>query len=210
MMERLKKSSLPLGPVFSVTLIGVLLLSAFLYYRAVKIQRFLEPALAISQPRIKFSRNINNLLIREFGKEETKGIRFRTGSIIVEQSLLFPEAGNMNAAEPAVLEKFGRFFLSALNSPDIRDNISIIMVAVRVPADSGRARRDQLQNRAEAVLNSIYKVTPDLERRFGTYFVATTLPVIPAEKGTGWMEFRIIPSEMLHIEVLQRLEKYSH
>jgi len=64
----INKFILPPGPILILTLIGLLLLSALLYYRAVKIQRFLEPVLAITQPRIAFSKNIYNLLLREFGK----------------------------------------------------------------------------------------------------------------------------------------------
>ena len=93
---RIKKFILPPGPILILTLIGLLLLSALLYYRAVRIQRFLEPALAITQPRITFSKNINNLILREFGKEESKGIKFRTGSILVEQSLLVDGVHNIN------------------------------------------------------------------------------------------------------------------
>ena len=210
----IKKFILPPGPILSLTLIGLLLLSALLYYRAVKIQRFLEPALAITQPRIIFSKNINNLLLREFGKEESKGIKFKAGSILVEQSLLFAGVHNINGEEPAVLKKLGRVFLAALSDPDIRDNISLIIVSTRLPLSpeitSNKEFRYQIQNRAELILNSMYKVAPELERKYGRYFAATALPVDPAVKETDWIEFRIIPTERLHIEVLQRLEKYAH
>ena len=38
----------PAGPLLSLALIGVMLLSAVLYYRAVRIQRFLEPSVAVT------------------------------------------------------------------------------------------------------------------------------------------------------------------
>jgi hypothetical protein len=212
----IKKFILPPGPILSLTLIGLLLLSALLYYRAVKIQRFLEPVLAITQPRITFSKNINELLFREFGKEESKGIKFKAGSILVEQSLLFAGVHNINITgeEPVVLKKLGHVFLAALSDPDIRDNISLIIVSTRLPLRpeiaSNKEFRYQIQNRAELILNSMYKVTPELEKKYGTYFAATALPVDPALKDIDWIEFRIIPTEKLHIEVLQRLEKYAH
>src|SRR5512143_3698017 len=87
--DAIKKIIPPLGPLFSLTLIGLILLNAIIYYRAVKIQRFLEPALAISEPRMKFTRDIRDLLSREFSPDQMKGIRFRAGTIIVDQSLLF-------------------------------------------------------------------------------------------------------------------------
>lgn len=204
----------PPGPLLSLILIGVLLLSGLLYYRAVKIQRFLEPALAISQPRIKFSKNINNLLLKEFGKEESRRIRFRAGSILVERSLLFAGDRNIERAEPEILKKLSHVFLSALNDPATRDNISLIMVGIRFPVGpditSNEESRYQILKRAASILGSIYAAEPKLERDYGKYFAAIAMPVDPEVKEINWIEFRIIPSEMLHIEVLQRLEKYAY
>ena len=210
----IKKFILPPGPILILTLIGLLLLSALLYYRAVKIQRFLEPALAITQPRITFSKNINNLLLREFGKEESEGIKFKAGSIFVEQSLLISGVRNIKGEDTVVLKKLGRVFMDAFSDPDIRDNISLILVIARPPLSpekiSNKELRYQIQNRAGLILNSIYKVAPGLESNYGRYFAATALPVGRAVKETEWIEFRIIPTEKLHIEVLQSLEKYAH
>ncbi len=208
----IKKFILPPGPILILTLIGLLLLSALLYYRAVRIQRFLEPALAISQPRITFSRNINNLLLREFG-EESEGIKFSTGSILVDQSLLTAGVHKING-EDTVLKKLGRVFWAALSDPAISDNISLIIVSTRLPLSPeirpDKESRYQVQNRAELILNSMYEAAPGLERKYGRYFTAAALPVDPAVKDTDWIEFRIIPTERLHIEVLQRLEKYAY
>ncbi len=77
------------GPVLSLLLIGLVLLSALLYYRAVKIQRFLEPALAISQPRNEFSKSIKLIFQQEFGAESIKGLRVKASSILIERSFLF-------------------------------------------------------------------------------------------------------------------------
>jgi hypothetical protein len=205
-----KKFILPPGPILILTLIGLLLLSALLYYRAVKIQ----PVLAITQPRITFSKNINNLLLREFGNEESKGIKFKSGSILIDQSLLIAGVHNINGEDTVVLQKLGRVFLAALSDPAIRDNISLIIVSTRRPLSpemrANKEVRYQMQNRAELILNSMYKATPGLESNYGRYFAATVLSVDPAIKETEWIEFRIIPTEKLHIDVLQKLEKYAH
>ncbi|SPP99722.1 hypothetical protein NBG4_110025 [Candidatus Sulfobium mesophilum] len=212
--ESIRKFILPPGPILSILLIGLLLLSVLLYYRAITIQRFFEPALAMTQPRIKFSNNINNLLLKEFGKEEIKGIKFKTGSILIEQSMLFPDTQNIDVAEPVILEKLGHVILSALSDPDIRDNISLIIVITRFPLNSGitsnKELRYQLQRRAELIRESLFSIEPQLEEKYGTYFAATAMAVDPTVKETNWIEFRIISTEMLHIEVLKRLEKYAH
>lgn len=205
----------PLGPLFSLTLIGLILLSAIIYYRAVKIQRFLEPALAISEPRMKFTQNIRDLLAREFSPNQMKGIRFRAGTIIVDQSLLFerahPEGG---PTEPVVLRKLSRVLHAALANPEIRENISLILINARFPVGQdtmlNRQIRFEIQERAVMILNSLYTIDPKLENDYAQYFAATSLPASIPEKGGPVVEFRIIPTERLHIEVLQRLEQYAY
>jgi hypothetical protein len=49
---------------------------------------------------------------------------------------------------------------------------------------------------------------PELETTYGLFFEATATPVYSQRIDTDWVNFRIIPSERLHIEVLQKLEKY--
>lgn len=133
----IKKIVISTGPILSLTLIGILVLSALLYYRAVKIQRFLEPALAITEPRIKFNQEINNLLIKEFGTT-AQGITFRRGSIFVDQALLYDIPHHEKGAKPVMLDKLSRVFLSALSSPDISSHISLILISINLPltADS--------------------------------------------------------------------------
>ncbi len=210
--ETVRKFILPPGPILSLTLIGILLLSAVVYYRAVKIQRFLEPALAFSEPRLKFSQNINKLLAKEFGTKETSGVRFRAGAIFIEQSLIFPAGQIIKPDESPVLRKLGHVFMSALDDPDIRDNISLIMVSSRLPLstnpDLNRALRFQLQGRAMVILNALYSAEPGMEQKYGKYFASTAVPVDGPLTEANWIEFRIIPTERFHIELLQRLEKY--
>jgi hypothetical protein len=214
-LSAVKKWIPPLGPLFSLTLIGLILLSAIVYYRAVKIQRFLEPALAISEPRMKFTRNIRDLLAREFGPGQMKGIRFRFGTILVDESLIFERVHPMGVAPGhAVLGKLSRVFTAALDNPETRENISLILISVRFPLSKdmilNRQARFEVQDRAVLILNSLYTIEPRIERDYAKYFAATSFPSSTPEKGGQVIEFRIIPTERLHIEVLQRLERYAY
>lgn len=210
--ETIKKFILPPGPILSLTLIGLLLLSAVLYYRATKIQRFLEPALAVSEPRIKFTQSMNALLSQEFGAAKKDGIIFRAGSIFIDESLLFDNAHSLNSPDAVIMKKLSRFFLSAFNDPAIRNNISLVLICTRVPLGSDSAlnkgMRFSMQERSLSILNALYAADPELAKNFGTYFAATAMSVNDAATGSGSIEFRIVPTEILHIEVLQRLMKY--
>jgi len=209
--EKIGKYLLPPGPILSLTLIGLLLLSAVVYYRAVKIQRFLEPALAISQPRMQFTGEMNNLLMKDFGPEKAAGVTFRSGSVLVEQRLLFSGAPQMAGLEDLTVKKLASVFLAALEDPRTRDHISLFLVSTRLPlsldAELNKVRRLHLQERADGILASLFAAEPQLEKRYGRYFAATVLPV-GTDSEAAWIEFRIVPTERLHIEVLKRLGKY--
>jgi hypothetical protein len=210
--DSIKKFILPPGPILSLALIGLLLLSALLYYRAVKIQRFMEPALAISQPKVKFTQSINRLLSQEFGTKEIEGVKFRAGSILVDQSRFFEDSRHAKGFDRTALNKLSRVFLSALSNEDIRKNISLIMVNIRYPVgkdpELNRVMSLQSQQNAWLLLNALYAAEPQLGNKYGTYFVAAAMPVNRVVKEINWIEFRIVPTEHLHIEVLQKLEKY--
>ena len=209
----IKKFILPPGPILGLMLAGMLLLSAVLYYRAVRIQRFLEPALAISQPRNEFARSINSLLIKEFGTEEVRGIRFKTGSVFVEGSLLFDNGNSMKGSAYTILKKLGHVFMSALNNSNTRAHIDLILVTARFPVNpdtklNNKMRIDMRRN-AELILYSMYKSEPELEKNYGTYLAATAMPVSASAEEASWVEFRIIPTELVHIEMLLKLGKYT-
>lgn len=209
----INKLKLPFGPLVGITLIGLLLLSSLLYYRAIKIQRFLEPALALSEPRIKFNNDITALIEKEFGKNP-KGILFRSGSIYVDPALLFRSAHNEEGSNPVMLRKLGRVFLSALGDPDIRSRISLILVSTHLPITPdiklNKALRFQIQERTTLILNALYTAEPTLEKEHGTYFAVTAIPKIIPINEPNWIEFQMIPTERLHIDVLERLEKYAY
>lgn len=205
--ENIRKFFLPPGPILALTLIGLMLLSALLYYRSVRIQRFLEPALAMSEPRLKFGQNINDLISKEFGAEEIDGIKFKSNSIFVRQSLLFTSS---NGLRSDTIKKLANIFLSALNNPDIRKHISIILVSARMPINNmDKQQLLLLQQMAGQILEALYASEPKLEKEFNKYFGSTALTSDSKIKELNLIEFRIVPSEQLHIEVLQRLMKYA-
>ena len=204
---------MPTGPILSMILIGLLLLSALLYYQSVKIQRFLEPALAISEPRMKFNQDIYNLLIKEFGTT-AKWITYKSGSIFIEPSLLYSTAHGIKNYHPLVLKKLSRVFFSALSELDIRSRISLILISInfRHTKDTklNHELRLQIQERAALILNLLYAAEPELENKFGESFAVTAMPSSATGEKSTWVEFRMVPTERLHIDVLERLEEYSY
>ncbi len=163
---------------------------------------------------MKFTQNIRDLLAREFSPHQMKGIRFRAGTIIVDQSLLFERAHSEGGPVPEVLRKLSRVFHAALNNQETRENISLILINAKYPLskDTMRSRqiRFEVQDRAVLILNSLFTIDPMVERDYAHYFAATSVPARIPEDGEPVVEFRIIPTERLHIEVLQRLERYAY
>jgi hypothetical protein len=184
--------------------------SAILYFKAVRAQRYLEPSLSIAQPRIDFIQDINRLLVKEFGTEKIKGIILASNSIFVDGSLIFSDPVHRKAIDSMFIKKLGQVFLSMLQDQDIRSQFDLVLVSTRFNAspsmDMTRKKRTKKQHIAESILDSLYQVEPDLLKHFGT-FIATTIPVQPNQKD-NWVEFRIIPSEHLHIELMKSLNKY--
>jgi hypothetical protein len=65
-----------------------------------------------------------------------------------------------------------------------------------------------MREQSEMALDSLFKAEPLLKKKYALYFAASAMPDDPAKGGAERIEFRIIPSEQLHIEVLHRLKKY--
>lgn len=212
-LSRLTKYVLPPGPVLSLTLIGVMVLSALLYYRAVKIQRFLEPALALSQPRNQLSESFNVLLRREFGAAASiQGMSFGMGAVIAEAALLIDEKGALKESAGDVLLRLNRIFYKALQDEHTRSHIAVVLVGAdyRVGPDGGENKeaRQRAQRRAELAMDRMLSADPRLINEFGSFFIAAAIPTERKTPQADRLEFRIIPSEMLHVEVLLRLNKY--
>ena len=209
----IKKLLPPPGPILSLALIGLMLLGGYLDYKAVRFQRFLEPALALTQPGSQFDQQVRDLIRQEFTPKDVNNIRFVRGSIHVRESILVDMAHHVGG--PIVYQRLGTIFKDMLDEPEMRANIKVILVSTmaRVTADPvlnklNRGIRHDTQEKAELILDTLYMLEPELEMKYGTYFETTAMPVYSAETDTDWVVFRIIPSEQLHIGVLQKLEKY--
>ncbi len=203
----------PVGPILSLLLIGLVLLSAVIYYRAIKIQRFLEPALALSQPRNEFANNINALFQKEFGKEGARGIKISSSSIFMDISVLFSPNGAPKASAEESLRKIARIFQSLMADEHARSEISFVMIIGRYPSNgvttATAMERLKVQHLTGLIEDTLFHVEPGLARQYAPYFAASALQAISAEQ-VPVVEFRIVPSDFLHIEVLDKLEKYSH
>jgi hypothetical protein len=57
--------------------------------------------------------------------------------------------------------------------------------------------------------DALFRAEPELAVRFSPYFICAAQPTNPHEGNSEIVEFRIVPSEYLHIKVLEKLEKYS-
>lgn len=204
----------PAGPVISVLLIGLVLLSALLYYRSVKIQRFLEPALALSQPRNEFAKHIGRIYEEIFGSRAVEGIRIKTGTIIVKRSLLLTKKGTLTPAGQQVFKKLGRLFLALLQDERLRSEINHILIIARFPNDGMKnetlTERLDVQLAAAFVQEKLLRTEPELARSFAPYFSSGAQAMNPQEGSADRVDFLIVPSEYLHIEVLEKLEKYSN
>lgn len=208
----LRKILLPPGPILSLTLIGLLLLSAVLYYKAVRFQRFMEPALAISHPRAEFIEKIRNLIADEFGLGQPAAVRFAMDSILVDGSLVATELLREKKSESVFFKKLSGLFLSILRESELRPHVDLILVITRLPVTAHRetdnTRGVDMEHRAESVLASLYASAPELKQIYGDYFAAVTAAAYGNE--TMRVEFRFIQGEHLHIEFLQRLQKYVY
>jgi len=204
----------PAGPILSLMLIGLVLLSGLLYYRAVKIQRFLEPALALSQPRNEFTKSISSIFEKEFGAKSIKGLKIRTSSILIEKSLLFSRDGTPKASAKDDLQKLARIFLSLMTDDHTRSEISQVLIIGRYPSYGVTGEtimeRVKAQRMVGFIQDALFQLEPGLGIRYATYFADAAQPTDPQEKKSEVVEFRIVPSEFLHIEVLEKLEKYAY
>jgi hypothetical protein len=204
----------PAGPVLSLLLTGLVLLSALIYYRAVKIQRFLEPALALSQPRNEFSKNITRIFQKEFGAKSVKGLMLKSSSILMEKSWLVSGEGTLNASAQTDLRKLARVFLALMKDDHTRSEISLVLIIGRFPSHGASGTNVAEWAKAGRMVgfiqDAMFRLEPELGMRYTTSFASVLQPANPRDENMDIVEFRIIPSEFLHIEVLEKLEKYSH
>jgi hypothetical protein len=202
------------GPVLSLLLIGIVLLSALLYYRAVKIQRFLEPALALSQPRNAFAKNINMIVQKEFGPQPPLGIKVKSSSILMDSSLLFSREGKVKATADEDIRKLSRVLLALMRDEHTRSEISLVMIIGRYPSfgvtSQTALERIKALQFSGLIEDALFQAGPELGSLYAPYFTVSAIPTAPDSFHGATIEFRIIPSEFLHVEVLDKLEKYSY
>ncbi len=202
----------PVGPVLSIILIGLVLLSGLLYYRAVKIQRFLEPALAVSQPRNEYSKRIGGLFRKEFGNKPRNELDYSMGVIHLRPALLISPKGNLSPEGQAILRKLARIFITLMRDDQSRSEISLVLISTRIPL-SGPLHATGAQSHMIAVFvqDGLFRAEPELALQYSSFFATATQPLGLHERNTGMeVDIRIIPSEFLHIKVLEKLEKYSN
>jgi hypothetical protein len=204
----------PPGPVMSLLLIGIVLLSALLYYRAVKIQRFLEPALALSQPRNEFTNNIKSIVEKEFGPQPVPGLRVKSSSILMATPLLFSREGSWKAKVRSDIPKLARVLLKLLRDDHARSEINLIMIIGRYPSHGisqvTAIDRFKTLKLIGLVQDALFQAEPELSTNFAPFFGVSAVPADAQSPPGNVVEFRIVPSEYLHIEVLDKLEKYSN
>ena len=203
----------PTGAVISLLLIGLVLLNALLYYRAVKIQRFLEPALALSQPRNEFTRRINVLFRQEFGERPVNGLQVRRNAIQMKPSVVFAPDGKLKPEGKKILNKLAHVFLVLLQDDTARSEIDHILVVNRF--SQHEAPGANVSGRIKAYLlvgfiqDALFLEVPALGRGYREYFMTATGALYRPED-VDVVEFVVVPSEFLHIKVLDRLEKYAN
>ena len=59
------------------------------------------------------------------------------------------------------------------------------------------------------IQDELFQAEPELGTRYSTYFAGAAQPANPRDLNRDSVEFRIVPSEYLHIEVLEKLQKYA-
>lgn len=205
-----QRKLIPAEPVIILTLIGLMLTGALLYYRSVNLQRFLEPALAVLEPRTRLASRLGKLASEELGIEYAQKIVIRSSSIMVHKSLFTSDAHHN---VPVVIGRLSRMMFRLFEDPWMASNIEMIMVKTSVPINiSPEDKADALakmRKQSEAVLKAILGTDPALATGYSDKFAATTVFSRNNDKA-DWLTMDIIPSERLHIEVLERLGKYAH
>jgi hypothetical protein len=203
---------LPPGPLLSLLLVGLVLFFGLLYYRATRIQRFLEPALALSKPRSDFSDAILRIAEKEFGKGLVPGIDVRMGSLVIDQALVVSASGSLHPTGRVITQRFARIFKILLEDARTRADINLLLISAGYPPGPPAAEaagRIKAQRILGEVLDGLFAAEPVLRENYQPFFATTPRPLPQRDGLRERIEIRIIPSEMLHMEFLQRLQKYA-
>ncbi len=200
----------PIELVVGTTLVGMILLGALAYSNAVRFQRFIEPMLAVLQPRGEFTGRFGSMIMREFDDIDLSEIVLRGNVLRVKRSFLASEGSHQEGF--ANYERLGRVFKSLLDDAWMRSNTDFIMVSLEAPftmnEEKNRKRREATAKEAELILVTILNSSPDLRIKYAPLFTSAVVSSPPKSTTEQWVTFSIMPSERLHAEVLRRLEKY--
>ena len=100
-----------------------------------------------------------------------------------------------------------------MENEQTRSDISLVLIISRFPSSGTwlmyAGERMLAQRTGGFIQDALFFAEPQLGIRYGTYFVAAAQPTSMMEGNRELIEFRIIPSELLHIKVLEKLEKYA-
>ena len=201
---------IPDEPVVILILIGMILIGALLYYRAVNLQRFLEPALAVLEPRTQLSMRLKNLAKEELGPEYGQNVIVQSSGLMLHKSLFStPQYHGI----PVFINRLGNMIQRLFEDPWMSSNVEIVMIKTSVPMglpqEIRNSAQEKMQQRSEALLNAILGSNSVLSAGYSDKFAATAVLSRKAE-AADWIALDIIPSERLHIEILEKLGKYAH
>jgi len=196
-----------------IILLGAVLLSGLVHYRSVKILRFLEPALAMSQPRADFREGIRQLFIDAFGDASVPGVGLSSESIMIDERLILTDTHHRPQDETRIAEKLGSVFLGILEDRQLRNTFDFIMVTTRYPGETDGEQtveeRRQLRERNDLIIGKLLATQPTLAAKYAGSFLPVTRSLKPGVMKGGVVEFRFIPTGRMHIQVLQKLERYA-
>ena len=115
-----------------------------------------------------------------------------TGNIVINESLVFDTASYTIKPEgQALLTQLANAFEEVLNDSNIRDSIDSINIQGHTDErGSGSYNRDLGSKRATAVVNYLMTSNADLERRYGSYFMASSFSEYrPVSEGTTLADY---------------------
>ena len=200
----------PLRVVMTLALMSLLLLSLVVYYRATRIQRFSELALAIYQPQNDFSQKMIGPFIKLFNEKKISTIRHTSNSLFIDESLLVMVAQNNKDNQPTIVRDLGKIFHAILQDPELRSNIELILVSTIGPVSPGMSLSTKnhrtLQVKSESVLRSLFMAEPELEQKYSSFFASTVISATDVERDQYLVEFRFIPNDRLYLKYLQRVQ----
>ena len=140
--------------------------------------------------RLNVLNKVKTSIEENLGEKNTKGEELVTigdnGNIIINEGLVF-DYGKSEIKDEGkpLLDKLAESFEKVLNDDDARKNIDAINIQGHADIrGSSDMNRDLSTRRASAVVNYLMKSNPNLEKKFGKYFLAS-----------GYSEFRPLVDE---------------